>query len=81
MAIKKSELYSSLWSSCDELCGGMDASQRKDYVLVMLYQRPDQQEGHRLAQEGGRPTRLVRTSLRRERVFAHRLDQWHWPAD
>ncbi len=26
MAIKKSELYSSLWSSCDELRGGMDAS-------------------------------------------------------
>jgi hypothetical protein len=27
MAIKKSELYSSLWASCDELRGGMDASQ------------------------------------------------------
>src|SRR3990172_7708305 len=37
MAIKKSELYSSLWSSCDELRGGMDASQYKDYVLVMLF--------------------------------------------
>jgi type I restriction enzyme M protein len=36
MAIKKSELYSSLWASCDELRGGMDASQYKDYVLVML---------------------------------------------
>jgi|NGEPerStandDraft_6_1074524.scaffolds.fasta_scaffold206049_1 hypothetical protein len=34
MALKKSELYSSLWSSCDELRGGMDASQYKDYVLV-----------------------------------------------
>ena len=33
MAIKKSELYSSLWKSCDELRGGMDASQYKDYVL------------------------------------------------
>ncbi|MCO6426612.1 type I restriction-modification system subunit M N-terminal domain-containing protein, partial [Nitrosomonas communis] len=32
-----SELYSSLWSSCDELRGGMDASQYKDYVLVMLF--------------------------------------------
>jgi hypothetical protein len=30
MAIKKSELYSSLWKSCDELRGGMDASQYKD---------------------------------------------------
>ncbi|HIP48686.1 MAG TPA: type I restriction-modification system subunit M, partial [Lutibacter sp.] len=37
MAIKKSELYSSLWAGCDELRGGMDASQYKDYVLVMLF--------------------------------------------
>jgi type I restriction enzyme M protein len=37
MAIKKSELYSSLWQSCDELSGGMDASQYKDYVLVLLF--------------------------------------------
>src|SRR6266436_4970327 len=37
MPIKKSELYSSLWESCDELRGGMDASQYKDYVLVLLF--------------------------------------------
>src|SRR5215211_4831921 len=37
MALKKSELYFSLWSSCDELRGGMDASQYKDYVLVLLF--------------------------------------------
>jgi hypothetical protein len=37
MAIKKSDLYSSLWASCDELRGGMDASQYKDYVLVLLF--------------------------------------------
>src|SRR5512137_248727 len=37
MALKKSELYSSLWASCDELRGGMDASQYKDYVLVLLF--------------------------------------------
>ncbi|MFL0092532.1 type I restriction-modification system subunit M [Tenacibaculum maritimum] len=37
MAIKKSDLYSSLWASCDELRGGMDASQYKDYVLTMLF--------------------------------------------
>ncbi|WP_094585116.1 class I SAM-dependent DNA methyltransferase [Synechococcus sp. BO 8801] len=37
MAIRKSELYSSLWASCDELRGGMDASQYKDYVLVLLF--------------------------------------------
>ena len=37
MAIKKSDLYSSLWATCDELRGGMDASQYKDYVLFMLF--------------------------------------------
>ena len=37
MPIKKTELYSSLWKSCDELRGGMDASQYKDYVLVLLF--------------------------------------------
>lgn len=37
MAIKKSELYSSLWSSCDALRGGMDSSQYKDYILVLLF--------------------------------------------
>lgn len=37
MAIKKTELYSSLWKSCDELRGGMDASQYKDYILVLLF--------------------------------------------
>ena len=37
MAVKKSDLYASLWQSCDELRGGMDASQYKDYVLFMLF--------------------------------------------
>jgi type I restriction enzyme M protein len=37
MAIKKTELYSSLWQSCDELRGGMDASQYKDYILTFLF--------------------------------------------
>jgi type I restriction enzyme M protein len=37
MAVKKSDLYSKLWQSCDELRGGMDASQYKDYVLVLLF--------------------------------------------
>ena len=37
MAVKKSDLYSSLWASCDELRGGMDASQYKDYVLAFLF--------------------------------------------
>jgi type I restriction enzyme M protein len=37
MAVKKSELYSSIWKSCDDLRGGMDASQYKDYILVLLF--------------------------------------------
>jgi type I restriction enzyme M protein len=37
MALKKSDLYSSLWQSCDELRGGMDASQYKDYILTLLF--------------------------------------------
>jgi type I restriction enzyme M protein len=37
MPLKKSDLYSKLWASCDELRGGMDASQYKDYVLVLLF--------------------------------------------
>jgi type I restriction enzyme M protein len=37
VAIKKSDLYSSLWRSCDELRGGMDASQYKDYILTLLF--------------------------------------------
>ena len=39
MALKKSHLYSSLWQSCDELRGGMDASQYKDYVLALLFMK------------------------------------------
>ena len=37
MALKKSDLYGSLWQSCDELRGGMDASQYKDYILTLLF--------------------------------------------
>lgn len=37
MALKKSDLYSSLWSSADELRGSMDAGQYKDYVLTLLF--------------------------------------------
>lgn len=37
MAIKKSELYSSLWASCDKLRGSMEPSQYKDYVLILLF--------------------------------------------
>lgn len=37
MTLRKSDLYSSLWRSCDELRGGMDASQYKDYILTLLF--------------------------------------------
>lgn len=37
MALKKSDLYSSLWASCDQLRGGMDATQYKDYILTLLF--------------------------------------------
>lgn len=39
MALKKSQIYSTLWQSCDELRGGMDASQYKDYVLTLLFMK------------------------------------------
>jgi type I restriction enzyme M protein len=39
MALKKSQLYSSIWEACNTLRGGMDASQYKDYVLVLLFVR------------------------------------------
>ncbi|MEV6095213.1 type I restriction-modification system subunit M N-terminal domain-containing protein [Nocardia sp. NPDC051981] len=40
VALEKSDLYSSLWASCDQLRGGMDASQYKDYILTLLFHRP-----------------------------------------
>jgi len=51
MALKKSQLYASLWKSCDELRGGMDASQYKDYVLTLLFVKyvSDKYEGDPLA--------------------------------
>jgi type I restriction enzyme M protein len=55
MAIKKSELYSSLWAGCDELRGSMDASQYKDYVLVLLFMKYVSDKGGALVEipEGG----------------------------
>ena len=39
MALRKSQLHASLWQSCDQLRGGMDASQYKDYVLTLLFMK------------------------------------------
>jgi type I restriction-modification system DNA methylase subunit len=68
MAIKKSDLYSSLWASCDELRGGMDASQYKDYVLFMLFIKYISRQVRRLQRlraAGGHPAqaRASRTWL------------------
>jgi len=59
MALKKSQLYSHIWDACDELRGGMDASQYKDYVLVLLFVRyvtdkyANQKRGDVVIPEGG----------------------------
>ena len=37
MAIKKNEMYTSLYAACDELRGGMDPSQYKNYILRLLF--------------------------------------------
>jgi len=62
MAIKKSELYSSLWASCDELRGSMDASQYKDYVLVLLFMKYVSDKGGALVEipEGGSFSDMVK---------------------
>ena len=65
MAIKKTELYSSLWASCDELRGGMDASQYKNYILTLLFVKyvSDKYAGQKLGAivvpEGGSFTDMV----------------------
>src|SRR6266850_4206657 len=66
MAIKKSQLYSSIWQGCDEMRGGMDASQYKDYVLVLLFVRyvsdkyADQKDALVVIPEGGSFSDLVK---------------------
>jgi len=66
MPIKKSQLYSSIWQGCDELRGGMDASQYKDYVLVLLFVRyvsdkyADQKNALVIIPEGGSFSDLVK---------------------
>ena len=52
MAIKKSELYSSLWKACDELRGGIEPAAYKDYVLVLLFIKyiSDKYAGHPYAE-------------------------------
>ena len=70
MPIKKSELYSSLWKSCDELRGGMDASQYKDYVLVPLFVK---YVSDKYADVSGAPIEIG-SGKRRRLVFKHAID-------
>ncbi len=37
MPLKKSQIYSSIWSACDDLRGGIEPASYKDYVLVLLF--------------------------------------------
>ncbi len=66
MTMKKSQLYSSIWQGCDEMRGGMDASQYKDYVLVLLFMRyvsdkyADQKNALVVIPEGGSFSDLVK---------------------
>jgi type I restriction enzyme M protein len=59
VAVKKSELYSSLWALCDELRGGMEPAEYKDYVLLLLFVRyvsdkaKAQPDGHIVIPVGG----------------------------
>ena len=39
MPVKKTQLYASLWASCDKLRGGMDSSEYKDYILTLLFMK------------------------------------------
>ena len=55
MPLRKSHLYSSLWKSCDELRGGMDASQYKDYILTLLFMK---YVSDKYARSGRAPPRL-----------------------
>ena len=77
MALKKSDLYSSLWKSCDELRGGMDAvavqGLHPDAAVreVRLGQgqgrpeQPDRRSRGRLVRRHGRRSRATRRSATR----------------
>lgn len=79
MAIKKNELYSSLWESCDKLRGGMDASQYKDYILTLLFVKyvTDKFKGQKYADinvpEGGSFDDLV--ALKNNKDIGEKMDK------
>lgn len=79
MALKKTEIYSTLWASCDELRGGMDASQYKDYVLTMLFMKyvsdkyKDDPLGMIVIPEGGSFDDMV--SLKGDKEIGEQVDK------
>lgn len=79
MALKKTEIYSTLWASCDELRGGMDASQYKDYVLTMLFMKyvsdkfKDDPYGDILVPEGGSFDDMVQ--LKGDKEIGEKVDK------
>lgn len=79
MAIKKSELYSSLWESCNKLRGGMDASLYKDYILTLLFVKyvTDRYKGDRYAEiivsDGGSFDDIV--SLKNDPNIGEKMDK------
>ena len=81
MAVKKSELYSSLWAGCDELRGSMDASQYKDYVLVLLFMKYVSDKGGALVEipEGGSFKDMVKLKGQPQYCSARSLSTvFHW---
>ena len=79
MALKKTEIYSTLWASCNELRGGMDASQYKDYVLTMLFMKyvsdkyKDDAFGDIIVPEGGSFDDMV--ALKGDKEIGEKVDK------
>ncbi|WP_299065624.1 type I restriction-modification system subunit M [uncultured Psychrobacter sp.] len=79
MALKKTEIYSTLWASCNELRGGMDASQYKDYVLTMLFMKyvsdkyKDDAFGDIVVPEGGSFEDMV--ALKGDKEIGEKVDK------
>lgn len=79
MALKKTEIYSTLWASCNELRGGMDGSQYKDYVLTMLFMKyvsdkyKDDAFGDIVVPEGGSFDDMV--ALKGDKEIGEKVDK------
>ena len=79
MALKKTEIYSTLWASCNELRGGMDASQYTDYVLTMLFMKyvsdkyKDDAFGDIVVPEGGSFDDMV--ALKGDKEIGEKVDK------